>query len=113
MRRTATRSQNTGTGTGKKAGAGCLIALGIPFFLLGAFVVEQSIYGRVRQGDRLGMGLFGFFFSLVGVAIMAGGIWSSRAARRLNALREAHAGEPWLVNRAWADGRIYDASAMT
>src|SRR5437667_4521991 len=109
MRSTTTRS-STGS---NQAGAGCLIAFGVPFFLAGAFIVEQSIYGKVRQGDRVGIGFFGAFFALVGLGIMAGGIWAVRSMRRLKALREAHAAEPWLINRAWAGGTIKDATGST
>src|SRR5947207_11713331 len=109
MRLTATRSSTRSN----QAGAGCLIAFGVPFFLAGALIVEQSIYGKVRQGDRVGMGFFGAFFALVGLAIIAGGIWSVRSARRLKALRETHAAEPWLIDRAWAGGTIKDAAGST
>jgi hypothetical protein len=89
---------------------GVVVALGLVFLLAGGFVVEQSIFGRVRQGDRLGMAGMGSLFAGVGALIILLGVWNFRLSRREKEAQAAHPNEPWLWNRAWADGVIDDAS---
>src|SRR5690349_7082177 len=93
---------------------GCAIAAGLPFFLGGAFVIEQSIFGRVdKASTRLGMAGFGSLFAVIGGGIMLGAVYAIRAARRRRDTLAAHPGEPWLVNKAWTQGKINDDAGGT
>jgi hypothetical protein len=111
MRKTISQSSSTGSNT---AGAGCLIGFGVPFFLIGAFIIEQSIFGRVdARATRFGMAGFGSLFALIGLGIMFGGASAVRTARRRRDVLAAHPGEPWLVNKTWAEGKINDDSGVS
>jgi hypothetical protein len=95
------------------AGAGCLIVFGLPFFLIGAFLAEQAIFGTVQKSsDRLPMACGGLLFAAVGAAIIMGGIWAVRSARRTRALRDAQPDQPWLWNSDWAAGAIPDSAGV-
>jgi hypothetical protein len=109
MRSNGGSSLNASSGTG----AGCMTVFGLAFFGAGALVVQQAIFGRVKQGDRTSMGVFGSIFAIVGATIIAGGIWSIGTARRQNALRAAKPDEPWLWSPVWVSGMIPDKSGST
>src|SRR5690349_2428398 len=81
----------------KAANMGCLVVFGLVFFLVGAFLVEQSIYGVVdTRGTRFGMAGMGALFMAVGGLIILGGLFAGQVSRRERAAREAHPNEPWL-----------------
>src|ERR1700758_3654818 len=80
---------------------GCIVALAVPVFVGGGFLIEQSLLGRGERSALIGLGMFGALLLLVGGLILAAGITKLRAIRRERLAREAHPDEPWLWTGQW------------
>lgn len=75
-----------------------------------------AFFGLIRQGHNgdggpLGpaLALCGVFIA-IGVAIMAGAIYAYRHGQRDAVLAAQHPDQPWLLKKAWAEGRITDST---
>jgi hypothetical protein len=87
---------------------GCIIALSAPVFLAGAFLIEQSMFGRGERSALIGLGVFGGILFLVGGLILAAGVTKIRAARREQLRRDAHPVEPWRWTGQWDSPDLAD-----
>jgi hypothetical protein len=99
---------------GATAGAGCLTAFGVPFFVAGVFTMYAALtkHDAHPRGhdDFVAQILGGALFAFVGASIVLGGIWAMRSGRRKAARQAEHPDEPWLWNNDWASGEIRDGS---
>lgn len=84
---------------------GCVIAFGLPFLLVGSFVMAAAsgyVGGFRGHGapPALGVG-FGALFASAGLFMIVNGVRGSLTARRASNLRAQHPGEPWLWDSRW------------
>jgi hypothetical protein len=71
---------------------------------------ETLLYRELRWGMLAFEAVFALAFSLVGFSLLFAAFYGSRAVREAEALKEQHAGEPWLWEKDWVDGRIQAGS---
>lgn len=71
---------------------------------------EALLYRELRWGMLGFQAVFALVFSLVGYGLLFAAFSGSRAVKEAEALKEQHAGEPWLWEKDWVDGRIQAGS---
>lgn len=98
-------------------GGGCLMLFGLPFFLVGLFILSTPFWGHMTmEGSNepaplVMVVMMGLLFGGVGAAVMVFGAfgagWISTARQReLAKLKEENPGKPWVYDKRWAGGRI-------
>lgn len=87
-----------------------MILFGMPFAGMGL----MALLGVLRQGNPDGPLWIAYagtgLFIVVGLGIMAGGVYAFFQAGKEGKLARQHPDQPWLHNKAWASGRIKDGN---
>jgi hypothetical protein len=94
---------------GSAAGARFLYVFGGVFALAGIGSGVAFLSDALRSGDvdRItGAIVVPVLFTVIGVGLIALGVYSARSAARVAELKARHPDAPWMWNEQWASGRI-------
>lgn len=93
------------------AGAIFLFLFGGFFAAMGVFAIVQTAQGNNSGNDSPMVAyIVGGVFTLIGSAIMAGGVYTLVAGKKSSELAEQYPDAPWMTQKDWAEGRIVDSN---
>lgn len=97
----------------KRAGTGCLVALGAPFVAIGVYGGVAAIFLYKVEGwtrPVVVMSCVAFAFLFAGLGLMAVALRGGKRDFTDDTLRAAHPDQPWMWNAEWVSRRLSDRS---
>ena len=95
---------------GSRATGVFLFIFGSFFWGMGALGLFSVINGESNKDNPVVGVMVGGLFILVGLGISIAGILTFRGAGKKTALAKQYPGQPWMLRKDWASGRIKDSN---